>query len=32
MRNIRNINDKGILHGYQEWYYTNGKLEKVFYI
>ncbi len=26
MKNIINFNNKGQLHGYQEWYYTNGKL------
>ncbi len=26
MKDIRNRNDKGQWHGYQEWYYTNGKL------
>ncbi len=32
MKSIINKNDKGLLHGYQEWYYTNGKLwVKCFY-
>ncbi len=26
MRDIRNYNDKGQYHGYQERYYINGKL------
>ncbi len=26
MKDITNINDKGLYHGYQEWYYTNGNL------
>ncbi len=26
MRNIINKNNKFQLHGYQEWYYSNGKL------
>ncbi len=26
MKNIINKNNKGQLHGHQEWYYFNGKL------
>ncbi len=26
MVDIDNINNKGKYHGYQEWYYNNGKL------
>ncbi len=26
MKSIINRNDKGKLHGYQEWYWPNGKL------
>ncbi len=27
MKNIINKNDKGRYHGYQEWYFGNGKLD-----
>ncbi len=26
MRDIRNYNDKGLHHGYQEWYFSNGNI------
>ncbi len=26
MRDIENYNSKGLYHGYQEWYFSNGNI------